>query len=397
MFANEFAAQPAFWNKPLIKAAVTERLARRFAQSGSRQDLLHCAFLFDTSPGPDHTKLLERGFEEGIKGRPLAALPRELLTAMRKAGVQNETLSIRLGDQEAIASALTAVADSKTKKDRRLRLMEALGEIDSEKVAASLSGIATRLEDPVITRSALMSLQRQTKGVDADFIANALLKFDADSQLVALNLLASRAATAGLIPQEVRREKFDAKNVPPDIISKLRLHVPEPTERIWGPEKRQTTGEMQVEIDRITALLNTGIGTPYEGIKVYTMACGACHKLFSQGGQIGPDLTTYKRDDLANMLLNIVHPNAEIREGYVNYMLNTKDGRTLTGFLADEDKQVVTMRGIDGANNTIPRAEIEEMKPTGYSLMPEGLLQGLNDQQLRDLFAYLRSAQPLVR
>ena len=97
------------------------------------------------------------------------------------------------------------------------------------------------------------------------------------------------------------------------------------------------------------------------------------------------------------MLLNIVHPNAEIREGYVNYMVTTKDGRALTGFLADEDKQTVVIRGIDGANMTIARADVQEMKPTGFSLMPEGLLQAMEDQQVRDLFAYLRSTQPLVR
>src|SRR6185436_12934991 len=112
---------------------------------------------------------------------------------MRKAGAQNETLSIRVGDEAAISSALKLIADTNTKKDRRLRLMEALGEVDSEKVAAVLSDIATRLEEPIITRTALLSLQRQTKGVDADFIANYLSKFDSDSQLVALNLLASRA------------------------------------------------------------------------------------------------------------------------------------------------------------------------------------------------------------
>jgi putative heme-binding domain-containing protein len=69
----------------------------------------------------------------------------------------------------------------------------------------------------------------------------------------------------------------------------------------------------------------------------------------------------------------------------------------LTGFLADEDKQTVVIRGIDGANMTIARAEIDEMKPAGFSLMPEGLLSSLEDQQIRDLFSYLRSTQPLVR
>ena len=126
------------------------------------------------------------------------------------------------------------------------------------------------------------------------------------------------------------------------------------------------------------------------------MSCGQCHRLFGQGGQIGPDLTPYKRDDLDTILLNVVNPNAEIREGYETYLINTKDGRTLSGFLADKDNRVVVLRGLDGVNQVLPQDQIKEMKSTGTSLMPQGLLSALTDEQLRDLFAYLQSAQPLV-
>ena len=97
------------------------------------------------------------------------------------------------------------------------------------------------------------------------------------------------------------------------------------------------------------------------------------------------------------MLLSIVNPSAEIREGYENYVVTTRDGRTLSGFLADKDNHVVVLRGIDGENITLPQDQLREMNPAGLSLMPEGLLDGLNEQQVRDLFAYLRSNQPLVR
>jgi putative heme-binding domain-containing protein len=96
------------------------------------------------------------------------------------------------------------------------------------------------------------------------------------------------------------------------------------------------------------------------------------------------------------MLLNIVNPSAEIREGYETYLVTTKDGRTLSGFLADKDNRVVVLRGLDGVNQVLPQDEIKEMKSTGVSLMPQGLLAALSDQQLRDLFAYLQSSQPLV-
>ena len=49
----------------------------------------------------------------------------------------------------------------------------------------------------------------------------------------------------------------------------------------------------------------------------------------------------------------------------------------------------------DGQRVVLPKDDIEEMRVSGISLMPESLLQGLNDQEVRDLFAYLRSSQPL--
>ena len=123
--------------------------------------------------------------------------------------------------------------------------------------------------------------------------------------------------------------------------------------------------------------------------------CGKCHTLFEQGGKIGPDLTSYKRDDLDTMLLHIVNPSAEIREGYENYLVATTDGRTVSGFLADQNNQLVILRSAEGQTVTLPRDMIEEMQVTQTSIMPEGALKEYNDQQIRDLFAYLRSSQPL--
>ena len=73
----------------------------------------------------------------------------------------------------------------------------------------------------------------------------------------------------------------------------------------------------------------------------------------------------------------------------------TTDGRTLNGFLVERDDKIVVLRGADGQTTVIGRDQIDDMKVIPQSLMPEGLLQGLADQQVRDLFAYLRSGQPL--
>jgi putative heme-binding domain-containing protein len=95
------------------------------------------------------------------------------------------------------------------------------------------------------------------------------------------------------------------------------------------------------------------------------------------------------------LLLSILQPSAEIREGYENYVVRTADGRLLSGLLVDQDAQVVVLRTADGQSHALPRDEIEDLRASRTSLMPAGQLQPLSDQQIRDLLAYLRSPQPL--
>ena len=90
-----------------------------------------------------------------------------------------------------------------------------------------------------------------------------------------------------------------------------------------------------------------------------------------------------------------MNPSAEIREGFESFIVVTDDGRSATGFLFDRDNRVVVLRGADGQNITIPRDKIDIMRRQKKSLMPEGLLKDLSSQQIRDLFAYVRSSQPL--
>jgi putative heme-binding domain-containing protein len=97
------------------------------------------------------------------------------------------------------------------------------------------------------------------------------------------------------------------------------------------------------------------------------------------------------------MLISIVNPNAEIREGFQYFSVQTADGRSLSGFLVERDSQILVLRGLEGEDITLRQADVKALVPVGRSLMPEGLLEGLSDQQLRDLFAYLRISQPITK
>ena len=133
----------------------------------------------------------------------------------------------------------------------------------------------------------------------------------------------------------------------------------------------------------------------YEGREQYLARCGVCHTLHNEGGQTGPDLTRYQRDDLHSLLLAITNPNAEIREGFENYVVRTNDGQTLSGFIIDRDEHVVVLRPVGGQPIVLEESRIKSMDHAGVSLMPPELLGGMEDQALIDLFAYLQAPQSL--
>jgi putative heme-binding domain-containing protein len=119
--------------------------------------------------------------------------------------------------------------------------------------------------------------------------------------------------------------------------------------------------------------------------------------LFFKGGNVGPDLTPYQRGNLDTLLTSVVQPSVEIREGFEYVTLVTTDGRILSGFVTDQDTQIVTLRVKADEDIRVERKDVESISPVGRSLMPDGLLEGMTDQQLRDFFAYLRISQPISR
>jgi putative heme-binding domain-containing protein len=199
----------------------------------------------------------------------------------------------------------------------------------------------------------------------------------------------------------VQAGRVSPQAVPEDVANRLRRHrddrVGQLARQVLPRGTEPAAGDPQRRIQEVNAILRRGAGDPYSGEAIYTARCAACHKLFFKGGNVGPDLTPYQRDDLGTMLLSIIDPNVEIREGFQYYTIETTDGRTLSGFVVDRDNQVTVLRGLGGENITLRAAEIKELQPMGRSLMPAGLLDDLTEQQLRDFFAYLRISQPITR
>jgi putative heme-binding domain-containing protein len=255
--------------------------------------------------------------------------------------------------------------------------------------------------DPQLQSTALAALQSYDDEEIAVGVLERFATLPDDVRLVAQTLLVSRKQWTRMLLEAIDSGKIQPGSISTDTVRKMTLHhdqrIAALIARHFHDIKGATNAQMQQDISRMAKLLATDAGDPYQGKVFFTAQCAKCHLMFNEGGRIGPDLTQYPRDDVERMLLHVVNPNAEIREGFETYTVLTNEGRVVSGFLYDQDKHVVVIRGADGQNITIARNTIEEMQKQPRSLMPEGLLDKSSDQEIRDLFAFLRSSQPVTK
>ena len=107
------------------------------------------------------------------------------------------------------------------------------------------------------------------------------------------------------------------------------------------------------------------------------------------GHPIGPNLAAIKTRGRETILVNVLDPNREVNPQYLNYVVLTEDGRTVTGMIVSENANSVSLQRAESATDTVPRAEIEQMKSTGLSIMPEGMEKAIDQQSLADIIEYL--------
>jgi putative heme-binding domain-containing protein len=131
------------------------------------------------------------------------------------------------------------------------------------------------------------------------------------------------------------------------------------------------------------------------GRAVFQLTCGPCHKLYGEGGTIGPDITGSNRGNLDYLLLNVLNPNAEVPDAYKMVLITTRDGRTLAGNVIAETEKQVTLRMVGRDAMMISKSDIQSRETTEVSMMPPGLFDSLTDREVVDLVGYLRIVEPV--
>ncbi len=346
------------------------------------------------------TKPASDGFEKAFVGKSLVGVPDSLLDSLGRLGQPSLALKLRRGDAEAGKDASAAIVDTNVAIPVRIQLATILREIPNPSALDALIQVSVDSKQPENLRcTTIAALQSYDSAIVEDKLIGAWSEMSTKVKAVTAATLASRLTRAKKLLDAIDAMTVDATQVPIEAVRNMRLHSdPEFLKRIdqhFPPATGLDLASGQKRAAELAEIIRQSNGNPYPGKKIFMENCGRCHRLFDGGGPIGPDLTGYQRDMLQVLLLNVVAPNLEVREGYQSYAVLTNDDQLITGFIENQNDQQVVLRAVDGQSHIIQRSEITEIKPQAQSLMPEGLLDKLTEQQLSDLFAYLRSSQPL--
>ncbi|MGC3970346.1 MAG: c-type cytochrome [Pirellulales bacterium] len=163
---------------------------------------------------------------------------------------------------------------------------------------------------------------------------------------------------------------------------------------LWG-EVRVSAAEKRALIERYKKELTPAVLAKADasaGRAVFNKSCANCHVLYGQGRKIGPDLTGSNRKNLDYLLENVVDPSASVAADFRSVSVTLDDGRVLSGVVGEQNDRTVTLLTAQEPQ-VLDRKEIEELTPTGQSLMPDGQLQQMTQDQIRDLIAYLMSME----
>jgi len=190
-------------------------------------------------------------------------------------------------------------------------------------------------------------------------------------------------ALANIAPNSEKAALDKLSSTPPAAMANIKPAL--------GPGRSWTVAEGVAEITQRKAGRNFA-----RGQELYTAtACASCHRMAGEGGGIGPDLTgSGSRYTTADLLENIVEPSKVISDQYGSETITKKDGSLIIGRIGGETKETLSVMTNPFAPDSlieIPMKDIASREPLPISMMPPGLINTLNPDELADLMAYLMS------
>jgi putative heme-binding domain-containing protein len=343
-----------------------------------------------------------RGIHEALQGRTGLTAPagwdavRTKLAKSSDAEIREkvQTLSVLFGNRAAIAEMRKTVTDSAAPASVRRTGLQSLIEAQTPDLLPLLRDL---LNDRTLRSQALHGLAANGDDRTPDLVVNLYPTLDEAEKADALAVLASRPTWCRKLLDAMEKGSVPRRDLSPftarQIVAQNDKGLTERLTKVWG-NIRKPAGDKAELMSRYLSIVPPDAlkkADRVHGRAVFTKNCATCHTLFGEGAKIGPDLTGSQRTNPEYVLSKVLDPNAVVARDYNVTLVTTKRGRSVTGLLKEEDDKTLALQTPNELIR-IAKSDIEDRKVSTTSLMPEGLLAMLAEDEIRDLFAYLVGA-----
>ena len=352
----------------------------------------------------DDRLLLEtvRGLSAALQGQRSLPMPQgwdQVETKLRASHNSEiydavQSVSLVFGSRRAREVLRQTLVDKSADESARRAALMSLLAVKAPGVAPSLQGLLDEKESD-LRGAALRALAAYDDPQTPPKILARYPALSLTEKRDALHTLTARVTFARALIDAIAAGVIPRSDITGDLVQQLRNLKDSPlnqlTTKIWGTV-RESSAEKKALIEKyklVCSAENLIPADPFHGRVLFIRLCQPCHTIFDVGGKVGPNLTGSDRQNLNFLLESIIDPSAIIALDYRAWTLDTDDGRTISGIIKKQDDKTLT---IATANETLtlPRKEIESMRQSALSLMPEGLLDHLSDNDVRDLVRYLK-------
>jgi putative membrane-bound dehydrogenase-like protein len=390
---------------PLVREYISRRLGEEI---GPNPNAVNTLLTAARSANPASQADVLRGLADSLQGRHGVVKPAGW-DALRDGLPSNDKnlsalarqIGTIFGDPWAIQQLVRASLDSTVSADER---RAALQQVIDARPADLTTILEQSLKDPVTLGLGVHGLLLVGDPGAAALALQQWKTISDDDHAALVGLMVSRASSAGFLLDAIARgdvprtalNAFHARQIGNFNDPKLNARLTE----VWGEVRSSAADKQRLMAQYRTSLTSDRLKRAdlSQGRTVFSHTCAVCHKLYGEGAAIGPDLTGSGRANLDYLLENIIDPSAIVPADYQVSEVELKDGRDLTALIVARTDHSLALQ-TPTEKFTVERSEVVNVRQTRNSLMPEGLLQGLKDEDVCNLMAYLMAPNqvPLPR
>jgi putative membrane-bound dehydrogenase-like protein len=323
----------------------------------------------------------------GRRGSQLGAFLKSMPDS-QKADSQGESLTKRV---ESLLEPSVGIAGDRTRDlDERLDAVRLLAHSPWEKAGPALVRLTS--DDPV--QEIRIAAVRALAGHSNTEVGRRLMDaWKSATPAVRREILSAMLRQPDRI--ESLLDEVEARRILPGDIDALSVRQLENHGRTEIRERARRLLQENVTEERkqVLARYQDAIarkGDALRGRSVFQKNCATCHQVGRVGVRVGPDIADRLTKSRNELLADILNPNQAIDGNFINYVVSTKQGAVLNGLIATETASSITLIRAENQSDVVLREDIDEIRSSGESLMPEGLEKNISLDEMADLITFLK-------